>query len=234
MSEEQTTQPVVDETKAPAQPGAEATSARNDDDSIDVLLHEFDRAQPNGEGGQAPAAPEMPQPPPPVDWSKTRAFSDSDMLGLAMETDRQRIMLDALQLHHQQQLHQQQERADFAEVLSEGASWLEDLPSVGDPQAAAQRWILSEAQLDPRLADAWEHRRDSKEHQQYAVRLINKAFSKMRSELAHRPDPELTADKWAVAAFMRGGSKTPPPSTPPDYSKMTDAQFEAEKAKVGM
>lgn len=202
---------------------------------VDSLLSEFDQATkaPAGEGDAPPApiAPEAPQPAG-LDWSKIRGFSDSDMLSLAMETDRQRIMMDAFLEQHQRQLLQQQERADFSEVLSEAAPWLEDLPGIGDPQAEAKRWLLSEVQLDPRLAEAWQRRRDSAEHQRYAVGMINRAFKKMRGELERRPDPELTADKWAVAALMRGGSAAPPANKPPDYSWMTDSQLQSEKDRL--
>jgi hypothetical protein len=236
MSEEQTTQAVVDETKAPAQPGAEATSARNDDASVDALLQEFDRAQPKGEGGQAPAAQETPQPPPGVDWSKARPFSDSDMIGLAMETDRQRIIMDAFLQQHQQQLHQQQERDDFNKIVTMADEFLEGLPV---PEDFARKWLTYEYHVDPQLREAWDNRRASHDHDAYASSVIKRALKKLHKEASRIPDAHATEDRAAVVAAMRGASNSPPPAeTSAGYaqrlSRMTQKDLEAEWAKHGM
>ena len=151
-----------------------------------------------------------------------------------------RVMLQSVlehQIAHSERLHQEQlqrqEREDWSEVLDEAVPYLAELPGIGDPRKEATRWLLSQAQLDPRLAEAWQHRRDSPQHQAHAVSVIKRAYKTMHAELSRRPDADLTEDRWAVAAFMRGGSKTPPPAKVPDYSKMTEAQLAAEWAKVG-
>ncbi len=234
MSEEQTTQAVVDETKAPAQPGAEETSARNDD-GFDSLLNEFDQKTKS-----APDWADHPTPDATSERPSEKGYSEDDLMRLQLGEIGNRVMLQSVlehQIAHSERLHQEQlqrqEREDWSEVLDEAVPYLAELPGIGDPRKEATRWLLSQAQLDPRLAEAWQHRRDSPQHQAHAVSVIKRAYKTMHAELSRRPDADLTEDRWAVAAFMRGGSKTPPPAKVPDYSKMTEAQLAAEWAKVG-
>jgi hypothetical protein len=48
------------------------------------------------------------------------------------------------------------------------------------------------------------------------------------------PDKDATEDRMAVSAAVRGTSTTAPAETPPNYGAMTDAEFEAEKKRIGL
>ncbi|MCA1546441.1 hypothetical protein I6F36_06430 [Bradyrhizobium sp. BRP19] len=238
MSEEQTTQTVVDETEVPATPGMEAASSRNDD-GLDALLSDFDRSRSVEKTAPAEPAPqEQPRAEIPAN------YSEDDLMRLQLSEISNRVVMENL-LNHQiatsQRLQfeewQRNEKADFAETVQEAASMLEDFPHVGDAAEFARRWLLSEAQLDPALYEAWQHRRDSKEHWQHAERALARACKKMIKEVARFPDPELSADRALVASVMRGGSGKPPPAeTSAAYSRrvasMNDADFQAESDRL--
>lgn len=199
MSEEQTTQAVVDETKAPALPGAEATSARTDDD-LDSLLAQFD------EGKPAPSEPAKP----------ATAAPAADDQKVANET----VLNEAKFIR--QQRFQQDMQATIKDVRG-------DLPSDLYDDDFVQAWIDARATKDPRLANAWVNRdADPKKFGQVKAAL-GKEFAKKYGRL---PDRQATEDREAVTAAVRGASTKAPEGKAPDYSKMTDAQFAAEKARV--
>ena len=240
MSEEQTTQAVVDETKAPAQPGAEATSARIDD-GIDSLLNEFDQKTKS-----TPERTDHPAPAATSDRPVEKEHDEDHLMRLSLAEIRNRVVLESVlehQLANSERLHQEnqarQEREDFEETVEEAARMLEGAAHVGDPKEYARRWLLSEAALNPRLAEAWDHRRDSKEHQVYAVSALKRAFKEMRKAVDRMPDPHATEDRAAVVAAMRGASnRAPPAENSASYerrlSQMNQKEFEAERAKYGM
>jgi hypothetical protein len=47
-------------------------------------------------------------------------------------------------------------------------------------------------------------------------------------------NPELRGGSLAVAAAVRGVSGGPPVPAPPNYRGMSDSEFNAEKAKLGL
>lgn len=128
MSEDQTTQAVVDETKAPAQPGAEATSARTDDD-LDALLSEFDQGKPE------PSEPAKPAPAAPA--ANDQAVANETVLSEAKFIRQQRF--------------QQDMQATVKDVRG-------DLPADLYDDDFVQAWIDAQATKDPRLANAWLNR----------------------------------------------------------------------------
>lgn len=222
----------------PGEIGASTTperAATASDADLGSLLSEFDRAtSKSGEATPSPESPAAPAAPVGVDWSNIRAFSDDQMLALAMETDRQRIIWDSFLQHHQQQVLQQQSREDFNKVVVMADEYLEGLPV---PPDFARRWLLAEYSLDPQLQEAWNRRRESHELDAYASSAIKRALKKMRAEAARSPDPAATEDRNLVIAAMRGASGNPPPAETPDayerrMSRMSQAEFEAEKSKM--
>jgi hypothetical protein len=128
MSEEQTTQAVVDETNGAAQPAPAETSARTDDD-LDRLLNEFDQGKP------APSEPAKP----------ATAAPAADDQALATET----VLNEAKFIR--QQRFQQDMQATVKDVRG-------DLPSDLYDDDFVQAWIDAQATKDPRLANAWVNR----------------------------------------------------------------------------
>ena len=187
---------------------------------IDALLSEFTSAnKPNADPAAVP--PQSPN----THWDKANAVTMDKWLELAMESDKNKLILEAFLRNHQQQADAQQERADFEEVLSEANDYLEGLPVAED---FAKRWLLAEVQLNPMLKEAWEYRRASPEHQAHAVKVIRRMFKDMRRSAEHTPDPVATEDRAAVTAAVRGASQMAPPAKAPNYSKMSSNELNAE------
>lgn len=200
MSEEQTTQAVVDETKAPAQPGAEATSARTDDD-LDKLLAQYDETQPARTPEPATPATAAPA----ADQVKD---ASAEVLAAAQEVRTHRFQTDM--------------NATIKDVRG-------DLPPDLYDDDFVASWIDTQAKKDPRLANAWVNRNaDPKKFGQVKAAL-GKEFAKRYGRI---PDKQATEDREAVTAAVRGSSTKAPEGKAPDYSKMTDAEFAAEKARM--
>ena len=113
------------------------------------------------------------------------------------------------------------------EVVQEIAPWL--------PGDYARTWFINEAMTDPVLADAWENRHASPEAAGIAQRQIDRSMRKLGKHLRGLPDPVATDDRAVVTAAMRGASGRAPPEAPPNYSSMSDADFNRElKTKYGI
>lgn len=218
---------------APATPSSTAG-----DPDIDSLLGEFDRSRPSEK-----AAPAEPSVRVPARADAPLGHSDDDFMAMQLRQISNDVVMRSLLDHQiatserlQFEEWQRNERADFADTVKEAASMLEDFPHVGDPSEFAKRFLLSEAQLNPDLYDAWQHRRESKEHWQRAERALARACRKMLGEVKRMPDPELSADRALVTAMMRGGSGKPPPADDAAYarrvSSMNDADFQAEADRL--
>lgn len=229
----------VDTTEAADVPGtAEAPSpapgASAQADDLGPLLSEYDRSSTAAKADPSPSAPEREA------RSEARGgLSHEDLLRLELGEVSNRVVLQSVldhQIAHAERIHREnqarQEREDFAETVDEAADMLEGAAHVGDAKTFARRWLLSQAALDPHLAEAWQHRRDSPEHNAYAVRALKRAFKAMRAEVDRMPDPEATEDRALVAQAVRGASRTAPAGRAPDYSRMTDSEFEREKIRV--
>lgn len=131
--------------------------------------------------------------------------------------------LDAIE----RRLAAEQETKDFGGAIKEVK---------GDfqvPDYAIRGWLSSEAEADPRINKVWEQR-----HQNPAAakKLLTGLKSKFAAEQAKQktPDAEVTSDKLAVAAAVRGTSTKAPETPSPNYGAMDDKQFAAEKAKYGL
>lgn len=213
---------------APAPASHDGGDTGGSADDIEALLSEFEAGRgANASATDATAAESAA--PARVNLNDVRAFSDDDMLKLSMDVMVQRARTDAVLQQYQQERWQQQESADFAEVLSEAGEYLNGLPVAED---FAKRWFLAEAQLDPNLKEVWDHRRDSPEHQAYAVRALKRAFKKMQHSAKRTPDPHATEDRAAVTAAVRGAGGRVPDSVRPNYERMNPAEFAAEKDRL--
>lgn len=196
MSEEKT-QTVVDETNVTAQPVAEVTSARTDDD-LDALLKEFDTET---------RAPEPAQPATAAPAATDPALANETVLSEAKFIRQERFQKDMDEMI-------KKVRGDLPEELFDG-------PLV-------QAWIDSQATKDPRLANAWANRHADPKKFEQVVSALGKQFSKY----GKLPDKQATEDREAVTAAVRGASTRAPEGKAPDYSRLTPAQFQAEKDRM--
>jgi len=85
---------------------------------------------------------------------------------------------------------------------------------------------------DPAVVQAFDNRgQDPKTF----ARTMRKLQDKIVAAAKAMPDREVTADKMAVAAAMRGASTNRMPEAPkPNYGKMTDAEFSKAKQDLGL
>lgn len=195
---------------------------------LSELLAQFDEGRTAKE--QVTPAAELPQAPQNVDLSKVNGFTDTDILQLQMQSDAQARFINDLQQHYAVQAHVQQSQADFKMILDMAEGELEGLPV---PDDFAKRYLVAEYQLNPELKDAWDHRRDSREHDQRASHLLRKEFKKMREAARRIPDQQATEDRAAVTAAVRGSSRYAPElPPPPNFRRMTDSQFAQEKDRL--
>lgn len=202
MSEELTTQAVVDETKAPAQPGAAETNARETTgDDLDTLLSEYKPAETR--------PPETPKP---------------EQTGSANETkDAAREVLDA-----RDEIRRERFDKDMNDTIAKVRG---DMPKEYFDDDLVRAYIDGRATKDTRLADAWINRMRNPQQFAKVVEALGRDFAKKYGKL---PDKNATEDREAVTAAVRGASTKAPEGKAPDYSKMTDAEFAAEKERLGM
>lgn len=149
MSEDQTTQAVVDETKVPAPQGTEATGARTDDGDLDALLSQWDKpsSKPSDTATPATAAPA-------ADHVKD---ATAEVLAARDEIRTERFQRD---------MH-----ATIKDVRG-------DLPSDLYDDDIVQSWIDAQARKDPRLANAWVNRNAEPKKFDQVKAALGKEFAK--------------------------------------------------------
>src|SRR5262249_1050075 len=94
-----------------------------------------------------------------------------------------------------------------------------------------RRWLMAEASLTPGLAAAFDSRNQSAEHQRQWAKLEKRAYERLLKSARSQPDPDITANRIAVAAAGRGASGTAHPERPRHYGSMCDGECAKEKAK---
>jgi hypothetical protein len=92
-----------------------------------------------------------------------------------------------------------------------------------------EAWVDAEARADPRLSQAWNDRHTNPKGFQKVVDTLGRKFASKYGKL---PDKQATDDREAVTAAVRGASTRAPEGQAPDYSKMNDREFLAEKDKL--
>lgn len=94
------------------------------------------------------------------------------------------------------------------------------------PKRAIRGMLNDMAVTDPRLRKAFDNR-----HSDAATwnKVLKAASKSIQKEFAGLPDKSLTDDRDAVSAAIQGASKTIVDDEAPNFSKMTDAEFEEYK-----
>jgi hypothetical protein len=86
-----------------------------------------------------------------------------------------------------------------------------------------EAWVHSQANKDKRLVKAWEEREANPQTFQTIAKGLAREFAKRASK---RADPQVTEDRNAVAAAVRGASThRAPESTPPNYAQQSNAEY---------
>jgi hypothetical protein len=143
----------------------------------------------------------------------------------AHELRKQMGTVGAMMQHMQAQQVHQQAKADFDGLVGRANDQLKkwEVP-VGDD--FVRRWLISESQLNPQLIAAFDNRNNSAEHNRRYQRIERKVLERLFNDAKRQPDPEATADRYAVVAAMRGGTGQPAPDKPVKYGELSQAEFE--------
>lgn len=91
--------------------------------------------------------------------------------------------------------------------------------------------IDGRAKRDTRLQNAWNNRANNPKAWSGVQKALSAEIAKKFSKL---PDPDATEDRAAVTAAVRGASQAAPREAAPNYGAMTDAEFQKEKARLGL
>jgi hypothetical protein len=203
----------IDDDPSGAPPAA--APAGSDADALDNLLAEFEAMRGDGQTPQSPQSdtphdagqqpPPAPQQPPP---------HASPNIEQRLDELQTQIQLDAA-------------RRDYNAAM---AAVRGDADSRVFNDRFMHTWIDNEARTDLRLAQAWINRKADPRSYRDAVEKLGRRFHK--EVVSTAPDRHATEDRELVTAAVRGASGRVPEGRPPDYSRMTDAQFAAEKDKL--
>jgi len=102
-----------------------------------------------------------------------------------------------------------------------------------DPEFAdndfVEAWLDAQARKDQRLAQAWVNRNANPKQFDKVKAELGRALKAKFSKL---PDRQATDDRAAVTAAVRGASNRAPENKAPDFSKLSDNDFQKEKDKL--
>lgn len=198
MSEENTTQAVVDDANTRAAPGSEADGARNDaGPDLDQLLAEFDQQTTAGTA-----------PPSPVQGADT---TSPDVKALAAR-------LQSIEGAVQKVTKFEFDR-DMGELVKQVRG---DLDSELFDDELVTAWVDGRARNDPRLQRAWLEREANPKQFRAIAEGLGRAFKKKFDKM---PDRNATEDREAVTAAVRGASTKAPETPPANYGGMSNAEY---------
>jgi hypothetical protein len=103
-----------------------------------------------------------------------------------------------------------------------------DLPDEVFDFDFVRAWVAGQAEKDTRLEKAWKGRFENPKAFEQVQAALGREFAKKMGKL---PDRQATEDREAVAAAVRGASRSPV-ETPPNYSSMPDGEFQKAKEKA--
>jgi hypothetical protein len=169
---------------------------------------------------------------------KNETQKNDDPLRLNEPLTQEHAILDYLSAIEQER-QITRDKADFELVVQEASKAVADAENLPKDYARLrmEQWAKNEYATNEEFRQAWDNRHMTGEAARLVTNTVNKAIGNLQKEVAAMPppiDPEATADRAAVSAAVRAGSGKPPEDRPPDYANMTDRDFEAEKAKLGV
>lgn len=109
---------------------------------------------------------------------------------------------------HELEKHNQQFERDLSDSISFLTHSLkENIEHANLPEKWIRGWFEQEAQADPRLKFAWDHRYENPDGYQAALRRASRELVKEAKEM---PDPDATSDRELVASAVKAASSTHP------------------------
>jgi hypothetical protein len=210
MSEDNTTHSAVDAPNASATPNATGQNSAQEPELSDVL-NEFVNAT-----SSTPKKEDPPATAPAKKPSATNPEPNSDAIGalqnqIAYLTDRERAREEADQTRRFNE--------DMNVVLQKVRG---DLNTEFFDDDFVRAWIDGQAAKNPQLAQAWVNRAKDPKGFERVVGALQSGFVKKYGKL---PDPNLTEDREAVSAAVRGASTKTPEAKPPKTSGMSDPEY---------
>ncbi len=194
------TQAVVDKTNAPATPSAAESTARTDGDNLDALLAEFDQ------GTQQAASP-SPQP-------ATTAAPQNGASQISREE------FDALRMEIAAGRHEKEQSA----IKETCANIRGDISPELYDDAMVEGWLTAQSRQNPKIVEAWQRRASNPNAWAGIEKELN---TRLKAKLAKMPDANLTADRDAVTAAVKGASSSTKVSTEPapKLGRMSNAEY---------
>jgi len=122
-------------------------------------------------------------------------------------------------------------QSDISKAVQTAKDGNEALSVLGD--TVVRRYLEFEAAEDPRVKNAWMARKSNPEGWN---RVLKGLGDKLAKEIQAQPDPQLTNDREAAHASVRGSSTQAPPEekvTNEHLNEMSDAEFKREMRKHG-
>ena len=222
------TDPISDTATAPAPSVSPADTAPVQSsppkDDLASLLQEFDAAsqQPTPKP-EAKAQPEVSAPTAEaspldtgaawLDWRRAEQL-DGQVKNLSSQLEGARRIFD---------------QQDFEKAVSAAEKLLQDA-QLPVPEGFVKNALVAASTQDPELRAAFDNR-GSNPH--LYGRLLKKANERIFESARSMPDPQATADRAAVVFAVRNSGKVLPAAPPPRYGDLSDAEFAAEKKKLG-
>lgn len=189
-------QTVVDKTDASAKPEEQVTDARKETDDLDSLLAQFEQANPkSAEQPPAPAA----------------AAKPDDVTAISAKLAQYESVIP--------EINNRLFRQDMDQTIKDVRGDLD--PGVFDDETV-EAWIDGMARKDTRLQQAWLQRSNNPRQWQQIKSELGKKFVQKFSKL---PDKSATDDRNIVAAAVRGASTKASAEPPPNYSRMSNAEY---------
>lgn len=208
-------QTVVDSTdEKAAKPATEVKDGAQGEDDLDTLLSQFDKK--DGEGADAGSKP---QPKAPVPAAKPAQKDDASSSEL-------HTMVQSLVQREEERRQAEVKRQYEADMTETVKSVRGSVSGISDRLVRA--WIEGMAEENPKLTNAWIARKDNPQAFNRVVEKLSRDFKK---EFEKRPDANVTEDREAVAAAVRGASTETPKAKDPEYKSMSDAQFAEDTYK---
>jgi hypothetical protein len=100
-------------------------------------------------------------------------------------------------------------------------------PTMADDEFV-EAWVDAQARKDPRLQQAWMQRHANPSQFEKVKAELGKGFARKFSKL---PDKQVSEDREAVSAAVRGSTKPAPDDKPPNYAGMNNRSFADEVEK---
>lgn len=210
MPEETTKQAAVDAPDGSAAPGTEGKNSAQGED-LDAVLQQFvDATGSTKKDADPPTAAKQP--------SATKSEQTPDSIGALRESVE---YLQSREITREKEEQTRRFNDDMGVVLKKVRG---EMNSDFFDDDFVHAWIDSQATKNPNLAQAWVNRgRDPKGFQR-VVDSLQGAFQKKYGKL---PDPNLTEDRDAVTAAVRGASTKTPEAKEPAIGSMTDNEYRA-------